>query len=61
MKTSDTLDAYLDGAARALRLPIDPAWRPAVKANLETLLALAELVDTFPLPEELAPAPVYRA
>lgn len=61
MMTSDTLDAYLDGVARALRLPIDPAWRPAVKANLETLLALAELVDAFPLPEELAPAPVYRA
>ncbi len=61
MATSDTLDAYLDGAAHALRLSIEPAWRPAVKANLATLLALAELVDAFPLPEELAPAPVYRA
>ena len=61
MMTSDTLDAYLDGAAYSLRLPIEPAWRPAVKANLETLLAFAELVDAFPLPEELTPAPVYRA
>ena len=61
MMTSATLDAYLDGAAHALRLPIDPAWRPAVKANLETLLALAELVDAFPLPDEIAPAPVFRA
>lgn len=61
MATSDTLDAYLDSAAHALRLPIDPTWRPAVKANLETLLAFAELVDAFPLPVELAPAPVYRA
>jgi len=61
MATSDTLDTYLDGAARALGLPIEPAWRPSVKANLETLLAFAELVEAFPLPEEIAPAPVYRA
>jgi 1-carboxybiuret hydrolase subunit AtzG-like len=61
MTTRDTLDDYLDGAAGALRLPIETAWRPAVKANLEMLLAFADLVDAFPLPEEMPPAPVYRA
>lgn len=61
MTTTETLDHYLDGAAGALRLSIEPAWRPAVIANLETLLAFAHLVDAFPLPEEMPPAPVYRA
>jgi hypothetical protein len=60
MATTDPLDDYLDGAARALRLPIEAGWRPAVKANLETLLVFADLVDTFPLPEETPPASIYR-
>jgi hypothetical protein len=61
MTTRDTLDDYLDGSAGALRLPIDAAWRSSVKANLETLLAFADLIDAFPLPEEMPPAPIYRA
>jgi hypothetical protein len=61
MATTDTLDNYLDAAACALDLPVELAWRPAVKANLETLLAFAALVDAFPLHEDVAPAPVYRA
>lgn len=61
MATTDPLDDYLDGVARALRLPIEPAWRLAVKANLETLLTFADLVDAFPLPDEAPPAPIYRA
>jgi hypothetical protein len=60
MATTDLLDDYLNGAARALRLPIEAGWRPAVKANLVTLLDFADLVDAFPLPEAMPPAAVYR-
>lgn len=61
MTTTDTFDDYLDGAARALRLPIAADWRPAVIANLATLFAFADLVDAFELPDETPPAPIYRA
>ena len=55
-----SLDAYIDAAAAALGIPVDPAWKPAVRMNLATTLTLAALVEAFPLPEEAEPAPVYR-
>jgi len=58
---ADPLDDYVDAAARALALPIDAAWRPAVKANLEVSLRIARLVDEFPLPDETEPASVFTA
>ena len=61
MTTTDSLDDYIDGAARALRLPIEADWRPSVIANLTTLFAFAHLVDTFELPDEMPPAHIYRA
>lgn len=61
MTTTDPLDDYMDAAARALSLPLEPAWRPAVKANLAVTLRLAALVDEFALPDEAEPAPVFRA
>ena len=42
-------------------LPVEEAWRPAVRANLEVSLRLARLVDEFPLPDETEPASVYTA
>jgi hypothetical protein len=60
-KTTDPLDDYIDAVGRALALPIDDAWRPAVKANLEVSLRLARLVDEFPLPDESEPASVFAA
>jgi len=56
-----SLDAYIDAAARTLDLPIEPAWKPAVRANLELTLRLAALVAEFPLPDEADPAPVFEA
>ncbi|PPQ43876.1 DUF4089 domain-containing protein [Rhodopseudomonas palustris] len=56
-----TLDSYIDALAAALGLPIDPAWKPAVRANLEVSLKLARMVDEFPLPDETEPASVFRA
>jgi hypothetical protein len=58
---ADPLDDYVDAVAKALALPIDPAWKPAVRANLEVSLRLARLVDEFALPDETEPASVFAA
>jgi hypothetical protein len=59
--TADPLDQYIDAVAAALGLPIEAAWKPAVKANLEVSLRLARLVDEFPLSDETEPASVFAA
>jgi hypothetical protein len=59
--SSDSLDHYIDAVATALALPIEDAWRPAVKANLEVSLRLARLVDEFALPDDIEPASVFAA
>ena len=56
-----SLDDYIAAAARVLDLPIDPAWQPAVRANLELTLRLAAIVAEFPLPDEADAAPVFEA
>jgi len=58
---ADPLDDYIDAVAKALALPLEEAWRPAIKANLEVSLRLARLVDDFALPDETEPAPVFSA
>ena len=58
---ADHLDDYIDAVASAMALPMQEAWRPAVRANLEVSLRLARLVDEFPLPDETEPASVYTA
>ena len=57
----DALDDFIDAAAQALALPVEPAWKPAIKANLEVTLRLAAVVAEFPLPDEAEPAPVFEA
>jgi hypothetical protein len=57
----DPLDDFIDAAARAFELPFEPAWRPAVKANLLVTLRQAGLVAEFALPDDAEPAPVFRA
>ena len=58
---TECLDDYIDAVGKALALPIDDAWKPSVKANLEVSLRLARLVDEFALPDETEPASVYSA
>jgi hypothetical protein len=58
---ADPLDDYIDVVSKALALPIDEAWKPAVKANLDVSLRLARLVDEFPLSDEAEPASVFAA
>ena len=57
----DPLDDYIDAVAKALCLPVEDAWRPAIRANLEVSLRLARLVDEFALPDEAEPASVFTA
>jgi hypothetical protein len=58
---ADPLDEYIDAVANALGLPVEQAWKPTVKANLEVSLRLARLVDEFALPDETEPASVFAA
>ena len=52
---------FIDAAARVLDLAIEPAWKPAVEANLEATLRLAASFMQFPLPDEAEPAPIFVA
>jgi hypothetical protein len=58
---TETLDQYIEAAAKALELPIEPAWLPAIKANLEVTLRFGNEVGSFPLPDEAEPAFVFEA
>ena len=57
----DPLDDLIDAAARALDLPVEPAWKAAVKINLQATLRHGALVAEFKLPDEAEPAPVFVA
>jgi hypothetical protein len=60
-KSDETLDEFIVAAARALSLPIELEWKPAIRANLEMTLKHAAYVDEFPLPDAAEPAPVFKA
>ena len=60
-KMTDPLDEYIDAVSKALRLPVEDSWKPAVRANLEVSLKLARLVDEFTLSDEAEPASVFAA
>jgi hypothetical protein len=57
----DALDALIDASAQALALPLDPAWKGAIRTNLEVNLRLAGAFADFPLPDDAEPAPVFTA
>ena len=55
----DSLDQMIAAGTALLGIPVQPEWLPAIRANLEVSLTLAQLVDGFALPDEAEPAPVY--
>jgi hypothetical protein len=61
MTRDEELDDLIEAAARLLAMPVDPAWVPAIRGNLDVTLKLAALVAAFRLPDEAEPAPVFRA
>lgn len=50
---------YVEQMSQVLDLPIDPEYYPSVVKNFATICAIAKLV-TFPLPEEIEAAPVFK-
>jgi hypothetical protein len=60
-KNSDHLDAYIDSAAAALGIPVDPAWKPTIRANLDVTFRFAAFVAEKELPDNAEPAPVFKA
>ena len=57
----DATDALIESGAKALGLPLDPAWHAGVKFNLQLILRHAALVEDFSLPDDAEPAPVLHA
>jgi hypothetical protein len=58
---AEPLDDYIGAVGRALALPIEDAWRPSIRTNLEVSLKLAKLVDDYKLPDETESASVFTA
>jgi hypothetical protein len=53
-------EAYVEAAAAAVGLPLDPSHRPGVILNLERIAEMAALFMDFPLPDDTEAAPVYQ-
>jgi hypothetical protein len=58
--TPEQFDTLIEATARALDLPVEPAWKPAIKTNVEVTLRLAAEFAEFPLPDDAEPAPVFQ-
>lgn len=58
---SPELDEFITASARVLALPVEAAWYPTIRSNLEVTFRLAALVAEFSLSDEAEPAPVFRA
>lgn len=58
---AEPLDDMVDAGAQALGIPLDPLWKSEVKTQLQVILRHGALVDEFPLPDDLEPAPVFKA
>jgi hypothetical protein len=62
MRMADpSLDDFIVAAAAMLDLPLEEAWKLAVKANLEVTLRFAESVMELKLPDDAEPAPIFKA
>jgi hypothetical protein len=51
---------YVDQMALLLDLEIKDEYRDGVVANFERIKAIAQLVNSFPLPEEIETAPIFE-
>jgi len=56
-----SMGALVAASAKALGLAIEPAWAANVQFNLQLILRFAALVDEFPLPDDIEPAPIFHA
>ncbi|MEA5627889.1 DUF4089 domain-containing protein [Nostoc sp. UHCC 0251] len=51
---------YVDQMALLLDLQLRDEYRDGVVANFERISAIANLVNSFPLPEDIEVAPVFE-
>jgi hypothetical protein len=63
MATRDDVDIgrWIDAMAGVLGLPVDTAWRDAVRANLDVLVQNMHVVEGLEIPDDVDPAPVFEA
>jgi len=54
------IERWVDEGAKAVGLPIAPAYRANVILNVERSLAIARPLLELELDDELTPAPVFR-
>lgn len=59
--TDSELDDFILAGTCVLDLPIENAWKPAIRAHLEVSLRLAARIMEFPLPDEAEPAAVFQS
>ena len=59
-QTATNWSEYVERQALLMDLPLDPEHLPGVAADFERIAAIAQLVTDFPLPAEIAPAPVFQ-
>lgn len=53
-------DALIDALLPATGIPIDPAWRAAIAANLRLAAGIAAALQGFDLPEATEPAAIFE-
>jgi hypothetical protein len=58
---ADPLVDFITASAHTLDLKIDPAWLSVIRTNLQVILNHAALVAEFALPDDIEPAPVFKA
>ncbi|MBD2744554.1 DUF4089 domain-containing protein [Coleofasciculus sp. FACHB-1120] len=60
MTTDDIAEEYVNLMAKLIDLPLAPEHHPGVVENLRKIAAIAQLVNEFPLPDEIEAAPVFQ-
>ena len=56
----DPMEVLASAVARAIGLPIDPAYLPGVGQNLSLLYQAAAKMQDAEVPPEFYPLPIYR-
>ena len=54
------IDEYIEQISLLLNLEIKDEYRNEMIADFEKLISIAEIVNNFPLPEEIEIAPVFE-
>jgi Protein of unknown function (DUF4089) len=60
-KKPDAFGIVVTAASQLLALPIESSWHAGVTFNLQLLFKHAARIDEFSLPDDIEPAPVFRA